>query len=262
LGGVLNTILASEAFIGGGALNRIDPQAGDSAIVGGLHNVVRTNANLAALGGGEWNLITGKYGVIPGGYGNTAGDWSFAAGRRAKATRAGSFVWGDSTDADITAVSSNSVTMRASGGYLLYTDSALTAGVNLWAGDNSWQMLSDRDVKENFRPIDPRAILEAVVALPVTEWNLMSQSPEIRHLGPMAQDFKAAFGLGVDDRHISTSDAVGVVLAAIQGLHQNVESGKLRTESRIEKLEAENAELKARLQKLEALLTKENGGGK
>ena len=37
-------------------------------------------------------------------------------------------------------------------------------------------------------------------------------------MGPMAQDFYAAFGLGADDRHIVTVDADGVALAAIQGL--------------------------------------------
>ena len=36
----------------------------------------------------------------------------------------------------------------------------------------------------------------------------------------MAQDFHEAFGLGEDDRYISTVDAEGVAMAAIQALYQ------------------------------------------
>ena len=77
----------------------------------------------------------------------------------------------------------------------------------------------------------------------MTEWNLKSQPATIRHLGPMAQDFRAAFGLGEDDRHISTSDIDGVALAAIQGLNQKVEEAR-----------AENAALKNELAELKALV--------
>jgi hypothetical protein len=68
----------------------------------------------------------------------------------------------------------------------------------------------------------------------------------------MAQDFYAAFGLGMDDKHISMVDADGVALAAIQGLNHKLEEAR-----------AENAELKARLDKLEKLLNNRlNGGGR
>lgn len=56
--------------------------------------------------------------------------------------------------------------------------------------------------------------------MPIGTWNWKSQHQTIRHMGPMAQDFSAAFGLGEDDKHISTVDADGVAFAAIQGLHQ------------------------------------------
>jgi len=48
-----------------------------------------------------------------------------------------------------------------------------------------------------------------VSQIPLTEWNLKTQDPSIRHLGPMAQDFRAAFGLGEDERHINTVDSDG-----------------------------------------------------
>jgi len=50
-------------------------------------------------------------------------------------------------------------------------------------------------------------------------------------------------------------DADGVALAAIQGLNTKLESGKQKAEMRMEKLEAENAALKARLERLEQLLS-------
>jgi hypothetical protein len=76
---------------------------------------------------------------------------------------------------------------------------------------------SDRNVKERFETVDPRVILAAVARLPIERWSYKGEA--VRHLGPMAQDFAAAFGLGADDRHIFTLDAAGVALAAIRGLH-------------------------------------------
>ncbi len=94
-----------------------------------------------------------------------------------------------------------------------------------------------------------------VAALPLSTWNLMSQDPSIRHMGPMAQDFYAAFGLGEDDLHISTVDADGVALAAIQGLNQALQEKEARInrlEVRNAALEAQNSSLEARLAALEA----------
>jgi hypothetical protein len=56
--------------------------------------------------------------------------------------------------------------------------------------------------------------------IPITRWNYKAQRPSIRHMGPMAQDFRRAFGLGEDAEHIDTIDADGVALAAIQGLYR------------------------------------------
>src|SRR5205814_2057312 len=87
----------------------------------------------------------------------------------------------------------------------------------------SWTSMSDRNAKENFEPINPRAVLDKVAALSLTTWNYKSQNTAIRHVGPMAQDFKAAFGVGDSDKGITSVDADGVALAAIQGLNQKVE---------------------------------------
>ena len=172
--------------------------------------------------------------------------YSFAAGNRAKASHDGAFVWGDSYNADVASTNANSWTVRASGGVRFFANSGATVGAYLPPGGNGFSPMSDRNVKENFKAVDPRAVLEKVSRLPVTEWNLISQPASIRHIGPMAQDFQAAFGVGEDDRHISTTDADGVALAAIQGLNQVVKD----KEARIEKLEKDVAELKAMVNSL------------
>jgi hypothetical protein len=88
---------------------------------------------------------------------------------------------------------------------------------------------SDRNVKEALESVDPRAILAAVATLPIERWSYKGEP--VRHLGPMAQDFAAAFRLGADDRHIFPLDAAGVALAAIQGLHGLVLAQRVRLEA-------------------------------
>lgn len=110
---------------------------------------------------------------------------------------------------------------------------------------------SDVNVKENFVPVDSAAVLAQVAGLPITTWNYQADAAT-RHMGPMAQDFYAAFDLGVDDRHLAPLDANGVALAAIQALaQQNQAQG-----TRLAQLEQENADLAARLAALEALVLK------
>lgn len=108
---------------------------------------------------------------------------------------------------------------------------------------------SDVNVKENFAPVDPAEVLAQVLRLPITTWNYQADTA-VRHMGPMAQDFYAAFGLGTDNRHIAPLDANGVTLAAIQALAQQNQA----QENRLTQLEQENADLAARLAALEALV--------
>jgi hypothetical protein len=113
---------------------------------------------------------------------------------------------------------------------------------------NSVALSSDRNAKENFVAVNAQAVLEKVVALPITEWNYKTDKTA-DHIGPMAQDFKAAFGLdGADDKHISVVDEGGVALAAIQGLNQKLET--LSAEN--QQLKQENNLLVRRLDELEA----------
>jgi len=154
-GGIFNRIgtFSPHTFIGGGSENEILPLADNSTIVGGENNLIETNANHSFIGGGLGNEIrdssdfavisggTGNfiqlaadfstigggrinrigagaiYATVPGGYLNEANaDYSFAAGRQAKAQHTGSFVWADSVGADFASTGINQFLIRAAGG--------------------------------------------------------------------------------------------------------------------------------------------------
>jgi hypothetical protein len=83
--------------------------------------------------------------------------------------------------------------------------------------------VSDRNAKHDITPIDPDQILDRIAKMPISAWSYNDQEPSVRHIGPMAQDFHAAFGVGSSDRCIPTVDENGVALAAIQALYQRVE---------------------------------------
>lgn len=102
------------------------------------------------------------------------------------------------------------------------------------------ELTSDRAQKSDFAPVDRRAILDQLARLPITTWHYTNE-PAVRHIGPVAQDFKAAFNVGSDDKHIATVDADGVALAAIQALNDKVET----LAARVNALEKENARLRA-----------------
>ena len=59
--------------------------------------------------------------------------------------------------------------------------------------------ISDREHKENFTPVDATEVLDKLAGLEITSWNYTAEGTRVRHLGPMAQDFKAAFGLEEPD---------------------------------------------------------------
>ncbi|MFE5736328.1 tail fiber domain-containing protein [Streptomyces celluloflavus] len=67
------------------------------------------------------------------------------------------------------------------------------------------------------------AVLEAVAALPVSTWRYLWEPEDVRHLGPMAQDWHAAFGFNQDDTTIPVVDGLGVALVCVQALHRRVE---------------------------------------
>jgi hypothetical protein len=245
-GGQFNIASGQRATVGGGYGN----SAGDFSTVGGGRSNTASGF-FATVGGGDSNMASGFVATVGGGHNNTAaGDYSFVVGRRAKNTDAshdGVFLFADSTDADFSSTAANEFAVRASGGYRLYSNSGLTAGVTLAAGAGAWASVSDRALKENFRILEGRAVLHRLSLIPITEWNYKAQDAAIRHLGPMAQDFYAAFGLGEDDRHITTIDADGIALISIQALYEL----SLQKDKKIETLTQEVNELREQLQALQ-----------
>lgn len=110
-----------------------------------------------------------------------------------------------------------------------------------------WTNASSKSFKEDFGNVDVSAVLDKLVALPIQTWFYKSAHAEGPHMGPFAEDFAQHFGLGNDEKHISTVDESGVALAAIQGLNRKVENENAE-------LKQQNAELRTRLDRVAARL--------
>lgn len=141
-------------------------------------------------------------------------------------------------------------------GALLHVD-----GDTLLDGDLS--VLSSRAAKEGFAPVDVSALLERVSRLPLLEWSYLGDG-EARHLGPTAEEFRAAFLLGRDERSINPLDLAGVALAAIQGLRSEVVELEDRAattlrllrerDQEISRLQSDREDLRRRIETLEGIV--------
>jgi len=265
-GGESNTATALYATSSGG--KNADATGYGATVSGGE----RTNATTtyATVGGGLDNNAEGRAATVPGGEDNRAnGDHSFAAGERAKAEDNNAFVWADGATADDFSpvdfssssgagpTGENTFSARATGGVRFVTgvdsNGAPDTGVKVSSGSGSWASLSTRTAKTNVRPTDPTAVLEAVESLEVNRWEYDSEA-DADHMGPMAEEFSDAFGLGSDDRHITNVDADGVAFAAIQGLADRLDEESDRLEAENERLREELAERDERVATLERRL--------
>ncbi|MGA2868458.1 MAG: tail fiber domain-containing protein, partial [Verrucomicrobiota bacterium] len=232
---------------------------------------------------GSYNTANGTYAL----YANISGNNNTASGTYA--------LWYDTNGSGNTAVGSGALGTNTSGSYNIAlgygAGGAITTGSSnidignagfaadtnivrigssqtatylpgtVYAG--TMALTSDRNVKDAFDTINPQAVLARVSALPITEWQYKTDTEGSRHIGPMAQDFHAAFGLnGGDDRHISVVDEGGVALAAIQGLNQKVEAGDRRLAAENAELKRQNDLLEKRLERLEQLINTNSDAAK
>ncbi len=110
-------------------------------------------------------------------------------------------------------------------------------------------------MKENIRHVDVEAILNKVINLPISTWNYTRDPNDTTHMGPMAQDFHAAFGLGSCDKSIAGMDKDGVALAAIQGLNQKLEAKEKTIEQLQETLARQDKAIVALTRRLQTLET-------
>ena len=251
-GGLSNWAVGEASTVAGGTGNSA---TGIRSTVGGGLGSYATGAH-ATIAGGEINTAAGVLSMVPGGIDNHAdGDYSFAAGRRAHALEHGMFVWADGNNFDFTPTSyrpvgqsANTFNVRATGvGGAWFVTGTNAAGFPSWGcyaqNGTGWTCTSDRNAKRNLEPMDGADVLEKVAAMPIYRWQPKEgPNADVVHVGPMAQDFHAAFGLGSDDKAIGLQDADGVALAAIQGLYQLAQ----QQARALEALRSELAEQRAR----------------
>jgi flagellin-like hook-associated protein FlgL len=232
-GGGGNTASGEYAAVGGGRGNHATEEG--ATVAGGHKNSAR--AERATVGGGYYNKAHGYGAVVPGGKDNVAdGDYSYAAGYHAETNgHDGAYVFADSSDEP----------MRAGADDAAYFQMPVHA--------RAFNTTSTRAAKTDFEPVEPASVLEGVRDLDVGTW-AFHDGDGGRHMGPTAEDFQEAFGLGDDVESIATVDADGVALAAIQGLAGLLEAATDRVDDLEAELEARDeriADLESRLTRLE-----------
>ncbi len=225
-GGRGNHAEGSHSTVAGGGINHA---TGSHATIGGGGSNTASGGS-ATIAGGVDNQASDQYATIPGGRNNVAaGTASMAAGNHAQAQYSGSFVWGDnSTGDDVSDTAPNQFVARADGGYTFYTRYDQSSGAHLAQGSGSWSSLSDRHAKTAIEPVRLGRVLAKLRSMPVRSWQYKSQKAGVRHMGPMAQAFHRAFGLGESPRYISDVDAQGVALAGSRRWRRRSDSQRQR----------------------------------
>ena len=219
---------------------------GTCGVALGLNNTVKDQAGVA-LGQNAWSDGDAAVAI---GYRSTAdADYSMAFGYRASTNgRTGAKVFGDASTTDsIEAAANNEFAVRAAGGFRFRTNATLTTGCNLPAGSGVFTCASSRTLKDHFGEVDGEEVLRQVSGVPVSTWSYIAEGPAVRHIGPFAEDFHRAFGVGTDDRSIGLLDISGVNFAAVQALER-------RTAEQAERIRSLEAEHAARIRTLEAEL--------
>ncbi len=175
---------------------------------------------------------------------NAGSTWSFSV------SSSGNFQVDNPTigaGAEMVFFNSGSVRMGPGGTQRFLLDAAGNLAITGNLTANGMLYPSDRNLKENIAPVDGVETLGLLSKLPIASWNYKDDSSGTRHLGPMAQDFLAAFELGSDGTRINAMDATGVSLSALQGVYLLLQKQQEQIQSQQREIEA----LRARLQRLE-----------
>ncbi len=183
-----------------------------------------------------------------------AGLASVAMGTRAIANGAGSFVFADRSSTATHTAAENQFMVRAHGGIGL--NSGTNIGCDLPAGVGAWACTSSRHAKEGFEDVDGETVLAKLSRIRIQRWHYLG-TPSA-HVGPTAEDFHGAFGLGEGPTTITTVDADGIALLGVQTLERRTTD--LRTELRAE-VAALRAELAAVRQEMWAAEERSRMGG-
>ena len=196
-----------------------------------------TGAN--SLAGGFRAQATGNVSTAIGTGTIASGAASVAMGSAVTAGGDGSFIFGDRNVSYALTAAPNTFNIRAFGGVGINTGVAI--GCDLPAGTGAWACTSSRSAKEDFADVDGEEVLGRLATIPIQRWRYLGTGAA--HLGPTAEDFHAAFGLGESATKIANVDANGVALRAVQAL-----------ERRTAELREENAALRSELSALRAEL--------
>ena len=264
--GYVNSTQWDDANIGGGSV-----AMGYSSFASGQHSValgfaaMATGSSSLALSGGHatgdhavgiaGGLATGLASLAVGFNTHATGDRSVALGSHSDTNgKQGAFVFGDASagaGSYANAIEDNQFVVRAAR-FWFGTNNAVTAtpgrfietstGAYLSSG-GTWTNSSDSARKTAFRDVDGDSVLAKIAAMPIRTWSYRDEDSTVRHLGPTAQDFRAAFALGQSDKAIATVDADGVSLAAVQALVKRVD----RLASENQSLARANASLRSEL---------------
>ncbi len=217
-----------------------------------------TAGGIASLAAGTLSNANGLQAVALGLRLNANGHGNVVLGSDATSATTGNFMYGDrSTTNHLTTAGSNEFLVRAAGGTIFYSNAAMSTGVLLSPGGGGWSNLSDVHMKTGFRDLDGEQVLRKLASMPVREWQYKTQDATIRHVGPTAQDFRAAFGLGESAVRIGTVDADGIALAAVKALEartRTLPDDARALRDQLAALTRENADLRARLARVEAVL--------
>lgn len=249
-----NTVEANAqcgmAMGSGNVVHGSGAKVGTCGLAFGLNNDVYDHAGVAI---GKNSTSDGDVAVAIGYQSTADADYSMAFGYRASTNgHIGARVFGDASTTDsIEATANNEFAVRAAGGYRFRTNATLTTGCNLPAGSGVFSCSSSRFVKHDIADVDGEDVLARLAAVPVQRWKYNDEPGAVWHMGPMAQDFRAAFGLGTDDTTIGHIDITGVTLAAAKAL--DARTAELGAKTReIDTLRAEVATLRVQNAALQA----------
>jgi hypothetical protein len=171
----------------------------------------------------------------------------------------GTFIWSDGAaqaSADtFRNTANNEFAARATGGFRFRTNLGGTTGCNLPAGSGVFNCTSSRATKENFFAVSGEDVLSRLRKIEVSTWNYITEGRQVRHMGPMAEDFHSAFNLGADNKSIGVQDLAGVSLAAVKALDERTAELQQKT-AEVEQLRARVQTLEQRLAAIEQALEK------
>jgi hypothetical protein len=248
--------VSSTVGVGFGSAVTVSGTAGFSS---GASNVCSGFA-CTAIG---YTVRAGGQGSVALGYRTTANnDYSVAIGYRASNnTHTGTMAMGDESTTDsVRNQADNEFRIRYNGGIRLRVSTAANGntpgaggnvGCDLTVAVPSWTCASSRTLKENYLAVDGEDVLARVRALPITTWNMIGGDRSVRHLGPVAEDFYHAFGLGLGETTIGLGDIDGVNLAGVKALEARTTDLRRELDARtaeVAELRGELAELRAQVQ--------------